>query len=71
MLEELLFEVKPPKLILVRKKLRSKIDMRLLHPKCTVIVDEAAAKELQGKDYYHWIFANEPEWQQYQDCLKD
>ena len=42
-----------------------------LHPKCTVIVDEAAAKELQGKDYYHWIFANEPEWQQYQDCLKD
>ena len=33
--------------------------------------DEAAAKELQGKDYYHWIFANEPEWQQYQDCLKD
>ncbi len=42
-----------------------------LHPKCTVIVDEAAAKELQGKDYYHWIFANEPEWRQYQDCLKD
>ena len=40
-------------------------------PKCTVIVDEAAAKELQGKDYYHWIFANEPEWRQYQDCLKD
>ena len=33
-----------------------------LHPRCTVIVDEAAADGLKGKDYYRWIFANEPEW---------
>lgn len=36
-----------------------------LHPKCTVIVDDAAAEKLQGKDYYHWIFQNEPEWADY------
>ena len=34
-----------------------------LHPRCTVIVDEAAADHLQGADYYRWIFANEPEWE--------
>ncbi len=36
-----------------------------LHPRCTVIVDEAAAGELKEKDYYRWIFANEPEWEEY------
>ena len=34
-----------------------------LHSNCKVIVDEAAAQHLAGKDYYHWIFANEPEWE--------
>jgi glucosamine-6-phosphate deaminase len=33
-----------------------------LHPRCTVVVDEAAASQLQGADYYRWVFANEPEW---------
>jgi glucosamine-6-phosphate deaminase len=33
-----------------------------LHPKCQVVVDEAAAAGLQGIDYYRWIFNNEPEW---------
>jgi len=33
-----------------------------LHPCCTVIVDEAAATQLQGGEYYRWIFQNEPEW---------
>lgn len=33
-----------------------------LHPRCTVVVDEAAAACLQGSDYYRWIFQNEPEW---------
>ena len=37
-----------------------------LHPNCKVIVDEAAASQLQGQDYYRWIFENEPEWQEYQ-----
>jgi glucosamine-6-phosphate deaminase len=36
-----------------------------LHPRCTVVVDEEAAAELTEKDYYRWIFANEPEWQDY------
>jgi glucosamine-6-phosphate deaminase len=34
-----------------------------LHPRCTVIVDEPAASQLQGVDYYRWIFENEPEWE--------
>ena len=40
-----------------------------LHPKCTVVVDEAAAAELQNKEYCHWIFRNEPKWRKYQDLL--
>jgi glucosamine-6-phosphate deaminase len=36
-----------------------------MHKKCTVIVDEAAADRLQLKDYYRWVFANEPEWEPY------
>lgn len=36
-----------------------------LHSNCKVIVDEAAARHLQGKDYYRWIFEHEPEWQAY------
>ncbi len=36
-----------------------------LHPHCQVIVDEEAAANLQGKDYYRWIFENEPEWAPY------
>jgi glucosamine-6-phosphate deaminase len=34
-----------------------------LHPRCTVVVDEAAASRLQGAEYYRWIFDNEPEWE--------
>ncbi len=36
-----------------------------LHPRCTVIVDEAAAAKLTQQDYYRWIFENEPEWREY------
>ena len=31
-----------------------------LHPNCKVIVDEDAAGELKEREYYDWIFANEP-----------
>lgn len=34
-----------------------------LHRRCTIIVDEAAAAKLENRDYYHWIFQNEPEWE--------
>ena len=36
-----------------------------LHPRCTVIVDEAAAAKLENRGYYNWIFQNEPEWAPY------
>lgn len=36
-----------------------------LHSSCIVIIDEAAATKLQGREYYRWIFANEPDWQPY------
>jgi glucosamine-6-phosphate deaminase len=36
-----------------------------LHPRCTVVVDEKAAARLKEKDYYRWIFENEPEWEDY------
>jgi glucosamine-6-phosphate deaminase len=36
-----------------------------LHPDCRVVVDEAAAAELENQEYYRWIFENEPEWQEF------
>jgi glucosamine-6-phosphate deaminase len=30
-----------------------------------VIVDEEAARELKGRNYYDWIFDNEPEWREF------
>ncbi|HWD94695.1 MAG TPA: glucosamine-6-phosphate deaminase [Verrucomicrobiae bacterium] len=37
-----------------------------LHPRCAIVLDEAAAGQLTQKDYYRWIFAHEPEWQEFQ-----
>jgi glucosamine-6-phosphate deaminase len=34
-----------------------------LHPRCVMILDEAAAGQLKQKDYYRSIFATEPEWE--------
>ena len=34
-----------------------------LHPKCQVVVDEAAASELTDAGYHRWVFQNEPEWE--------
>lgn len=36
-----------------------------LHRSCRVVVDEEAAENLQGREYYRWIFENEPEWAPY------
>ena len=36
-----------------------------LHPSCKVIIDEEAARDLKERDYYNWIFQNEPEWQEF------
>ncbi|MBE6368602.1 MAG: glucosamine-6-phosphate deaminase [Lentisphaerae bacterium] len=35
------------------------------HSNVTVILDEAAASELQGYEYYRWAFENEPAWESY------
>ena len=36
-----------------------------LHPRCTVVVDEEAGAKLKEKEYYRWIFENEPEWAEF------
>lgn len=36
-----------------------------LHPNCKVVLDEAAASRLQGRDYYDWVFQNEPDWDEF------
>lgn len=36
-----------------------------LHQNCKVIVDEAAAAELQGREYYDFVFENEPDWAEF------
>lgn len=36
-----------------------------LHPRCTVVLDEAAGALLSQKDYYRWLYENEPEWEWY------
>ncbi len=42
-----------------------------LHRNCRVVADEEAAANLQGKEYYRWIFENEPEWTAFRipDCV--
>ena len=36
-----------------------------LHPDCKVIVDEEAAAQLKGREYYDYVFNNEPVWEKY------
>ncbi|MBW0000496.1 MAG: glucosamine-6-phosphate deaminase [Verrucomicrobia bacterium] len=36
-----------------------------LHANCKVVVDEQAGRELQGREYYDWVFQNEPEWREF------
>ncbi len=33
------------------------------HPRCTLVVDEEAARGLARGDYYRWVYAHKPEWQ--------
>lgn len=40
------------------------------HPRCVVVLDEAAASRLQEIEYYRWIFENEPQWQSFRDEAK-
>jgi glucosamine-6-phosphate deaminase len=36
-----------------------------LHHQCVIIADKAAASKLKCKQYYKWIWENEPEWKEY------
>ena len=36
-----------------------------LHPKCTVILDEAAGRQLKESNHYRWIFENDPHWKKF------
>ena len=36
-----------------------------MHNNAVVILDESAAAKLQGREYYDWIFQNEPHWAPY------
>jgi len=35
-----------------------------MHPACTLIIDEAASTKLKRAEYYRWVYANKPKWQQ-------
>ncbi len=41
-----------------------------LHPNCTFVADEDAGSELEQREYYQWIFENEPEWEIYRNKVK-
>lgn len=36
-----------------------------LHSSCKILLDEDAASELAGREYYDWVFQNEPEYESY------
>jgi glucosamine-6-phosphate deaminase len=38
-----------------------------IHDNCKVIVDEAAAAALSGREYYDFVFENEPDWAPYRE----
>lgn len=37
------------------------------HAHCSIIVDEEAAAKLQEKEYYRWLYDNEPEWADFRE----
>lgn len=36
-----------------------------MHPVVKVCLDESAATQLKKADYYRWVYANKPDWQQF------
>jgi glucosamine-6-phosphate deaminase len=70
--ELLLLATGPAKAAILAKAVEGSITAMIsasaiqLHPRCKVVVDEAAASALTQREYYDWVFQNEPEWQGYQ-----
>lgn len=40
-----------------------------LHPRATVVIDEAAAAELQLREYYRETYAHKPQWQAFESAV--
>lgn len=38
-----------------------------IHPSCTVVLDEVAAKDLKEKSYYRWVFDHDPDWADFRE----
>jgi glucosamine-6-phosphate deaminase len=36
-----------------------------MHPDARLCLDETAASQLTRTDYYRWVYANKPDWQQH------
>lgn len=71
--ELILLATGPAKAAIVAKAVEGPITAMIsasalqLHPNCKVLLDEAAATALSQREYYDWIFRNEPEWERYRD----
>lgn len=71
--ELLLLATGPAKAAIVAKAVEGPITAMVsasalqLHPHCKIILDQAAAAALSEREYYDWIFHNEPEWAEYRD----
>lgn len=39
-----------------------------LHSNCKVVLDEEAATHLSGREYYDFVFTNEPEWEEFRQA---
>lgn len=66
--ELVLLATSPAKASIIAKAIEGPITSMIsasavqLHPSCKVILDEGAAAELTHREYYDWVFRNEPEW---------
>ena len=69
--EVLLLATGPAKAAILAKAVEGPITAMIsasalqLHPNCKVVVDAAAAGALTQREYYDWVFDNEPEWEPY------
>lgn len=36
-----------------------------LHPACKVVLDEESAADLEGREYYDWVFNHDPDWDRF------
>lgn len=69
--ELLLLATGPAKAAIVAKAVEGPITAMVsasalqLHPRCKIVLDEEAAGALSQREYYDWVFQNEPEWEEY------